>query len=164
MTTPRYGRMAAWDPGVLASGLAVFENDRLTEAEAVIIRPAVTRPIQWSLMATSVAEHVGKVDLFAFEQMQTRKGKEAAHTDLIELSIISGIVVGLLSVRFLNVPANTWTKGRQKPVNHARIREILEPEELRVLDTAIRLCPRKENHKEILDAVGIGLYALRRWS
>ena len=114
-------------------------------------------------MANAVYTRCNGCNVFAFEQMQTRRGYEASHDNLIELSIIAGLTAGLMSpVTIAAVPANTWTRGRKKKVNACLVRHQLDDDENALLGAALANT-QKTNHKEIYDAVGIGLYQLRRW-
>ena len=155
-------KLLAWDPGLRESGAALFEDGKLTECMALYADTGRTGSSQWVAMANVVARRFKGVDRFVFETMSTRKGMEASHGNLIELSIISGLTAGLLRASVGAVPANTWTKGRKKHQNAAIAKELLDAEELAVLESALALT-LKANHKEITDAVGIGLYTLKRW-
>lgn len=156
-------RLLAWDPGLRESGAALFVDGKLVEAMAVYANTFGDGPGQWRAMVDAVAARFARVDVFAFEQMQTRKGMSSAHSNLIELSIMAGMVSGRLwNAKTVAVPANTWTKGRKKHVNASIINRILDDEEADVLKSALDQTA-KANHKEITDAVGIGLYVLKRW-
>ena len=82
---------------------------------------------------------------------------------LVELSQVSGGVYALLdSERKLAIEPAKWTKGRPKHVNHARVQKRLDEEEKKRLDHALKGC-EPSRRKELLDAVGIGLFVLQRW-
>lgn len=154
--------LVSWDPGLRESGAAVFVNGELSEVFAVYADTQDDGPRQWVAMANAVYTRCNGCDVFAFEQMQTRRGYEASHDNLVELSIISGMAAGMMRCTVAAVPANTWTRGRKKKVNAKLVRHQLDEAEEAVLDAAID-ATKKTNHKELYDAVGIGLYQLRRW-
>lgn len=160
----------AWDPGLRESGFAVFTDDELVACGAIYAdsdENAVGEK-QWLDMMRATAEKVILVDadVFCFEGMSTRKGMESAHGNIIELTTISGMITGYVTRHmgcdFRCIPANRWTHGRKKHINHPIIRKLLSKNELAVLDSELESV-RKDNHKEVLDAVGIGLYSLKRF-
>ena len=159
--------LVSWDPGLRESGYAVFQGSELIEAGAIYARDGEKGARQWVAMAKEVYKVLleFRPDTFVFEQMQTRRGRADAHAALIELSIISGMVAGLgidLGVEPVAVPANVWTKGRNKLANQGIIEKLLGTPELQVLEEALEET-KKTNHKEVYDAIGIGLYSVRRW-
>lgn len=167
-----YRKIVSWDPGLRQSGIALWEDGKLTDCDVLDTGREANESQgeeAWVEQYCEVMEWLDgeSVEVFVFEQMQTRKSKPGAHSNLIELSIISGMIAGAL--RELNtchetiaVPANTWTKGRGKEVNAKVGRRLLDNDELRALRNGLSRAPKK-NHKEIFDAVGIGLFHLRRW-
>lgn len=159
--------LLSWDPGLRESGYALFEDSTLIECGALYAPEGDKGSHQWVYMATKVFTTLEtfRPDTFAFEQMQTRKGRPDAHAALIELSIISGMIAGMglqIDCTPVAVPANTWTKGRNKKANQGIIERLLGDSELRALEEALG-STKKTNHKEVYDAVGIGLYCCRRW-
>lgn len=157
--------VVAWDPGLRESGAAVFRDGRLDEAFAIYADTGRRGAVQWVAMANTVAQRLRGVGAtrFVAEQMSTRDGMEAADANLIELSIITGMVAALMRpAQFQVAPANVWTMGRKKAQNAAIVRQLLDKAELKVLKAALK-GTNKTNHKELYDAVGIGLFALKRW-
>jgi len=59
------------------------------------------------------------------------------------------------------VPAAEWKANLSKAIHHARIAKVLDLGEGVVLSAGVLNVP-KTHHKEVLDAVGIGLHALGR--
>jgi len=169
--TPEAGLLVTVDPGRSAAGVSVFRGDRLVNCG--FVRCSVGEgPAQWTAMAEAVYDRVlalvpgaarGSmvVDTLVVEQMETRKGRTDAHAALIELSQVSGAIWATIPwVRgFSLLPA--WTGGRPKATNHRVIRKALTEEETAALERGLKGVPA-DNKKEVLDAVGIGLYVQRR--
>ena len=159
-------RLVSVDPGLRECGVAVWDQGVLTYA--LLVQSAIqdrTEHIDPRIVAMSKALYdlLGQVPQpfdVVIERMEPRKGLQAAWENLIALALISGVVVALGNeVTFLR--PSIWTGKRNKMTNHPRIRRKLTPTETRALDEGLDNCP-PDNHKELLDAVGIGLYQLRR--
>ena len=56
---------------------------------------------------------------------------------------------------------STWKSPIPKPIHHVRIRAVLSEKERSILDAAFEETIAS-HHKEILDAVGIGLFYTKR--
>lgn len=97
------------------------------------------------------------------EAMEIRGTKsKTPPVDLLAVEGAGHLFAGLLRPRRLVTwTATTWKGGVPKETHHARIRHAFEPAETAILERAIKAAPRT-NAKEILDAVGIGLYGLGR--
>ena len=96
----------------------------------------------------------------AIERMEPRANRKEAWDSLVDLAVISG-GFGYMMGDVIWVRPSLWTGKRNKEANHRRIRARLEAEETSALELGLENCPTR-NHKELLDAVGIGLYTLRR--
>jgi hypothetical protein len=155
----------ALDPGLRACGWAVFEELRLVTCGCARTKGSATGPEQWRKMAVEMhkASLCCTPDGLAVEYMQTRKGMSAAHDNLIQLTWVSGLLAGYLDTELLAVPANDWTGGRKKEANHPVIESFLDASELAVLRKGMA-STIKGHHKEVLDAVGIGLWAVGRFT
>ena len=149
-------RLVAVDPGLRECGVAVFENGKLVFAKLVTAPHRREGATQWSDMALEVKSEVDlPVDRMAVEQMEVRKTKTSAWKDIIFA------LFALKSTEVISVKPSRWTQGRPKQANHVRIRSRLNRGETRALTEGLEETP-SANHKELLDAVGIGLYVLRR--
>lgn len=155
--------LSAVDPGVREAGVATFEEGRLARAEYVRVDYG-SGPEQVDRMAEALYKACGGEDAgeIVCETMVFRSKRTDAAQDIVQVQTVVGALVGWAGgtrVRFVE-PAE-WTSSRPKTVNHTRIRSRLDAEETEALERALRRTP-KDNHKEILDAVGIGLFALER--
>jgi hypothetical protein len=158
------GVVLALDPGLRACGWAVFDELNLVMCGCARTKGTATGPEQWRLMANATMEVVPHdIDGLAVEYMQTRKGMSAAHDNLIQLTWVSGLLAGYLDTELLAVPANDWTGGRKKEANHPVIESFLDAAEMVVLRKGMA-STIKGHHKEVLDAVGIGLWAVGRFT
>lgn len=161
------------DPGLNECGIALWRDDRLVDAELLQTRTKPTDPVDDRIMGMArelegallgLYEHNGEEIHplhIVVERMEPRKRLEAAWSSLIDLALISGVVLGIPEATAKFLRPSEWTGGRAKAVNHPRILKRLSPEERDVLERAKASCPAK-NHKELLDAVGIGLYTHMR--
>jgi hypothetical protein len=156
------------DPGKRDVGIALFCDGRFEQGAVshtdwgdgatLLARTAcdVAREIR-ALLAGRSLDHL------VVEKMVAHKDRREAHGDIIDLAhVAGGILVGFegeAKLRLLS--AAEWTGGRNKKVNHVRIRRRLNEAEEAALDASLRGVMRS-NHKELVDAVGIGLYHLRR--
>lgn len=155
------------DPGLRVCGVAAFEDKLLTRCGTARWDKG-SGPEQWVGMAAAVSCLLGdswRIDpeTLAIEKMVTRRGRSDAHSALIELSQVSGAIYALVSASEpVAVAPQDWTKGRPKRINHRRVRYRLSKQETRILDEALE-DTKRENQKEVLDAVCIGLHVLGRW-
>lgn len=155
--------LVAIDPGKEAVGVARFVDGLLVECACVRKRWG-EGPVQWAAMAAAVHDWIGDDDLdeLAIELMVFRRNRPEVVNDLIELSQVSGGIYALADAdNMIAVPPSDWTHNRPKKVNHRRIRKRLDKDETAALEYGLE-GSYKSNHKEVLDAVGIGLHVLKR--
>lgn len=136
---------ALWLPGI--SGALVDAGIWAPRAGDLILPPPLDR----------------QVDHVYLEAMEIRGTKsKTPPADLLAVQGTGHLLAGLLRPRRLVTwTATAWKGGVPKDTHHVRIRHALEPAETAVLERAIKAAPRT-HAKEILDAVGIGLYGLGR--
>lgn len=103
------------------------------------------------------------IEAVYLESMEIRgTGSKTPPADLLAVEGAGHLFAGLLRPRKLVTwTATAWKGSVPKDIHHPRIRHELRPDETQILDLAIKAAPRT-NAKEILDAVGIGLYGLGR--
>ena len=160
------------DPGKDTAGVALFDDGRLAVCSVCRFRRG-NKVSQLKGIGSKLAgmindwlaeDHRKDANVvLAIEGMEMRKDKLEAVPRIIELSVMSGVVWGLVDFdRGVEVSPGKWTHGRPKAVNHQILREVLDDEESEALQTGLDACPGYKQ-KEVLDAVGIGLYVLHRW-
>lgn len=86
------------------------------------------------------------------------------YNDIVDLAFAAGKAIGGLQSRvgkvILHYPRD-WAGSVPKQVRNARLVKVLTPEEQRTLDAACARVGKSKAHN-LWDAVGIGLFALRR--
>lgn len=164
--------MVSIDPGLRHFGFALWRGVRLVDARLLYgeactrIRGAdawnacrralVARLIEFGVLP----EHV---DEFAYEAMQVYgRGTNANPADLFELEGVSGACsAAFVNAKCTGYPSRQWMKGRSEFANHNRIRDRLREDERQALINGLGLIPNGK-HEHVIEAVGIGLYHLRR--
>jgi hypothetical protein len=101
---------------------------------------------------------VGRIDVVVEEMCID--GRQVPPRDLLAVQAVGFGVAGRLG-RVVPLKPNRWKGSIPKHIHHTRIKQSLEPEELKILDQALAETP-KRYRKEILDAVGLGCYHLGR--
>ena len=150
------------DPGTRALGACLFQDGRLVSARASVARGIGALPSLVAYHAGNLRDYAGKCPEVAIELMRWRpKDPRSQANDLIDVQTVGMVVAGSCRNRIHLYPATTWKGSVPKPVHHKRIREALELEEARILDAALSVAPAR-HRKEILDALGIGLFHLKR--
>lgn len=83
--------------------------------------------------------------------------------DLLDLQAIGGIVAAKCTTGAITyVTAHGWKGEIPKDVVILRVWKLLTPEEKRTLEACLRGIPESLHHN-VLEAVGLGLWRLRRW-
>lgn len=168
---PCEGILICVDPGKNNAGLAIFRKKVLVACGFAVSKEG-EGPARWLNTAQAVVDKLHtmqegshrdglKCDTLAVEHMETRSGRTDAHGDLIELSQVSGAIWAMLPWEKGYAVKPAWTGGRNKQVNGARIRSRLSVGETAILEHGLFGVPAG-NVKEVVDAVGIGLFVNRR--
>lgn len=131
--------LLAIDPGQHA-GWALFADTRLAACG----------------LGSPLAEHVRRV---VIELPQVYPRHPVPPNDLITLAFLAGRYAGASAGEVFTVSPHQWKGNLPKDVCAARVRARLSPEERAVVDAVD--VPEKQRHN-VLDAVGIGLFALNR--
>ncbi len=157
--------LVALDPGKRYSGIALFVGGRLKAAA----RPApgeAARCADAELAAmtgravVAWARRMAKGPFDAVAEHMVARGASFKTTSLLELCTVAGWLCGAADSAQL-VPVSTWKSNYKKAVVHGWIAKELDAEEEAVLGAAVaQLNPRERG--DVLDAVGIGLWALGR--
>jgi hypothetical protein len=81
--------------------------------------------------------------------------------DLIDVATVGAAIAGACQNSVQLYPPNEWKGSVPKDIHHRRLQLALMPFEKRALEAGLITCPDR-HHKEILDALGLGLFHLRR--
>ena len=139
------------DPGVKALGWALWLDGSLARAGISTTKErALDRAIRDHRLAVPVA------DTTALEEMRWRPGDARSQPN--DLLAVQAVGIGVSSHPITLYPASRWKGPIPKRVHHDRIRKVLGQVELAILGEAAQ----GAHAKEVLDAVGIGLYHLGR--
>ena len=109
----------------------------------------------------------GPAHEIVIEKMEVIRGRTKKASDLIDLSLLSGEIAGALvfgtmrskqSSKVFYYTPSQWKKSLPKDVSHARLMQLLSPEEIK----RINLTKNKKKNLDILDACAIGLAHLKK--
>jgi hypothetical protein len=158
----------AFDPGLRCCGMALFNDGKLIEATAP--RSDIKSPVRdvpaWVGMAAAcreVAADWPAADLVVYEMPEVYlTGGKGDPNDLMQLTGVLGAVSGVFSCRWEGYLPVQWKGQLDKDVHHARIREFfLTAAELRRMEGQLDSIISSLQHNA-LDAVGLGLFYLKR--
>lgn len=139
------------DPGVHLAGIAAWHGSEL--AHARLIREPFSLGL--SLLLVDAGARVGEIEL-AIEIPQVYARGRVDPNDLIALAFSAGRLAGMIGCPVTEYTPATWKKQVPKEIMVKRIqRELTDAETARV-ELAGAL-----SHN-IFDAVGVGLYHLKR--
>lgn len=147
------------DPGEKKAGVALFEDD------GMLMRAWLATGDCWHATADSIPRDLpvgaARVTTVVIEKMQVYKEMPIPPGVLIQLSLMGGRVTGLFST-WAGAPVEylpkTWKKQVPKKIHHGRIKKALSKGEL----SRVELPKDKKKAEDVWDAVGIGLYHLRK--
>jgi len=159
-------KLVAYDPGLRWAGVAVFDDGRLTGGAVVWVDEGEGAG-QWQAMGDKLAQWASQARTVAVEVMRYRASNVAAVERVLGLAYTTGCLLGALFPEVAGGPhvhlvdPHVWTGGLKKDANAQRIQRALGADEQAVLTELLAAAP-KAHHKELIDAVGIGLFAMRR--
>ena len=148
-------QMISIDPGTKVLGEAFWIGGKL-EGCGVIRTEGRTLGEKISGLPT----RDGGQDLAVCELMDAN-GLRVPANDLIAVQAVGCVYAARMAREVKLVLPRTWKGNVPKRIHHPRIRAALSPDERDILQIGLDTAP-KGHHKEILDAVGIGLWALGR--
>ncbi len=151
-------RLIAIDPGVHHCGLAVFDDEVLGHAQIVLAtekRSLIT--------ALNHATDVFVDTRVVIEQMTTtgNRARRGRTNDLLNVSVMIGRIFEWADNSYGHpelVPIRKWKGQATKTVTFNRCQKKLSDDELKVVD----LPKDKKRQTDVWDAIGIGLWALKR--
>lgn len=144
--------MLAIDPGVHTIGWARFSAYRLT---------ACGLERGDSMLALLRGFRVDDVTTLVVEIPQVYSRGRGDPNDLVDIALVAGAVIGRLcwADDVVLVRPAQWKGQRPKGVDNALTLSCLDDDERAIVDGVD--CPRSLRHN-VIDAVGIGLWQLRR--
>jgi hypothetical protein len=164
--------LLAIDPGKWKAGAALFDDDNQLVA-AKLLSSRSKNPAQAAKEIGDAAAWfcTGEVDIIACEMPNIRKRsrQKGDPNDLLYLTLINGAVFTAVEAESRElVPVNDWKGSVEKEIMHRRILgewpegfEPLVSLSPKVTPQERKLLGDKPDHN-VLDAVGIGLWKLRR--
>ena len=153
------------DPGVNATGLAVFEDEELVGVR--LLRAGSLRHMISVLVNEEWPVQFGYPETVIIEQPTVyRRGGKGDSKDLISVAIVAGAAAAAYGCESLDqtikfVEPRTWKGSVPKKVHNERILDKLRILELQYFNMCIDDVPSSLAHN-MIDAVGIGLYDLGR--
>lgn len=144
-------RLASVDPGVRATGIAVFDDGVLTYA--------------WLCRAKGRFEHLDEAvrwgQLQAFDEVVVELPQVYRNSPgpaaLIDLAFVDGYVCGAWGCPWTTYLPKAWKGNQPKEATQRRIKEALTPKELECINM-----PCASLQHNVWDAIGIGMKHLGR--
>lgn len=154
-SVPTIQKLFSVDPGK-NTGWAYFEDGQLSACGLVVCldTPSIER----------VIARVPEVSRIVVEVPQVYSGPRAVGdpNDLVQVALCAGWVVGTYrSAAYEAVRPAGWKGQETKEITQKRVLQSLCAAELKVLNAELKNVKKNIAHN-MLDAVGIGLWALRR--
>ena len=142
------------DPGTTCAGFAIF-----SKSDSSLIRCGVFRGDDWIDTANKIPEFEG-IEKLIIEDPRIYPVTNVNPNDLMKLAKAVGAIVAKIDAKHTKlVTPSKWKKSVPKKIHQKRIWRTLEEKEKEILDGC--LCP-KSLHHNVVDAVGIGLWELKR--
>jgi hypothetical protein len=157
-------RLAAVDPSLRSTGVAIFEGLALMRAWLHVGQTGPDLALRVRISATGLADELAKykASRVVIERPRTYHGRAAKGStqDLLDLSVYVGALAQACVDRGIEpqlILPQTWKGSAPKEITSARTIAALDPSESAV----IMPCPASLRHN-VLDAIGIGLSTLCR--
>lgn len=147
-------RIIAVDPGTEQAGFALFENGKLIQAELIKEKGSLKEHRAWRV-SCRIGELLVPGATLVIEHPQVYARSPSDPDDLLALALVVGGVLALHKGGEIVRPRE-WKGQVPKNLMTARI--------LRQLDADERaLCKQINDNHNVLDAVGIGIWKLKRF-
>lgn len=152
--------LVAIDPGKKSAGVAIFRHGLLWDCE-LVRAPDHEHMCIFAGLVGFALDNRGNEAMIEVPRVYP-KGHTPNPNDLIPVAVVAGVFGRVLAgkgarVRF--VAPKTWKGSVPKVVHNNRVMKKLTGAELRVLDDCGAPASLRHN---VVDAVGIGLWTLRR--
>lgn len=166
------GTLIAVDPSLRTTGVAIFRGPTLERA-FLVKNPSKARGAEgWKDMsyavAVQVSGHEADPETLVIEtQHKHHKGRIQDYT---ELAHATGAIVGALYAdKYETVTVSEWKGSLPKRISNRRTVDALSGTDLRAIEgydyaltVKLNTLPESAPIRNVLDAVGIGLYFLRK--
>jgi len=151
-------RLVTIDPGVRALGVCFFEHR--------VFRLGLLSRSKARKLTDQIAEHRSNLPdigaTHAAVESMVYRPTDSTPQDLINVQAVGCTLAGMLAPAVTLYPSSEWKGTTPKRIHHERIQSALMfPAETEALADSLKGIP-KAHQKEILDALGIGLYHLGR--
>ena len=156
------------DPGRRKLAWALMTNGKLDGAGVIVVPKTEQRDLSELIdyfIIELAKELRGKQRCVksVVERMRVYPGRSKGDINqLLDIQAIGSAVGSKLAVDLEMVYPQQWKRNQSKEVSHSIIRSRLDREETEVLEDALTESG-KTYAGDVLDAVGIGLYGLRRY-
>lgn len=155
-------RLLAVDPGKKHNGWALFE-------EGELLMLGLTRGRDAYATAKAVRDTVASlgmdVNVLVIESQEIYRGPNRKNpNDMLEVAFASGCLAGMIPHQELVRPLpRVWTKGQKKEIRHARLLDAARsPMTDWEMSAVLNYKAPKTLKHNVIDAVALGLYALKR--
>lgn len=154
------------DPGLRKAGIAWWTAGKLTKV-SYSWADVGEGPDQILASASAIVGEFPPcvmLEGLVVEKMEFRSTRTDAVGDILDVQSVVGALMAKVDPRLVKIEfalPSVWTGKRKKEVNHPRILSRLDEAERAAVEHALASSPAMVAG-EILDAVGIGLYHLRR--
>lgn len=162
-------KLVAVDPGVKATGIALFVDNKLTHV--TLSRATDLEAMIQGLFDIEMPVDFGYPDAVIIERPTVyRRGGKGDNNDLISVAIVAGAAgaafgCGLWTTTEFVEP-RTWKGSTPKKIHNERIVDQLNKAEREVLDGLLSRTKKAKVAKSlvhnVIDAIGVGLYKLGR--
>jgi hypothetical protein len=154
--------LVAVDPGLHHCGVSVWDGTgRLIDALLVKNTVDMPGPLNAQPMARAVAAEVALCDcdlVIEIPQVYSFGHSKGNPNDLIDLTAVAGACMGLAGGAVSYYLPRQWKGQVPKEISHARAMALLTDVE----KTAIRLCRPAGLFHNVLDAVALGLFHVKK--
>lgn len=150
------------DPGVKAVGAALFDERELVAA--FCSRSKTTRELEEYVRfhQEMLKDYLFRADQVVVERMVYRPNDVRSRPNsLLDVQLIGGALAGASRGLVVTLKPSEWKSALPKKVHHSRLIKTLSEKEHLILEHCLQDTP-SANHKEVLDAVGIGLFFSKR--
>jgi hypothetical protein len=147
-------KLVAIDPGTEQAGFALFDEGVLVRAELVVEKGSTKEQRAWKV-ANKLGDLLEKDSTLVIEHPQVYARGPGDPDDLLALALVVGGVLTLNGGGEIVRPAQ-WKGQVPKKIMSNRILKALTEEE-RLLTEKVR------NNHNVLDAIGVGLWKLKRF-